>query len=58
MAFGFHGAILHVYLDTQTTSVEYPEDNFYRIYGGGGLLPRLELQLLCAGRSGEFGTPG
>ena len=38
MAFGFHGAILHVYLDTQTTSVEYPEDNFYRIYGGGGLL--------------------
>ena len=37
MAFGFHGAMLHVDLTTQTTRIEYPEDNFYRIYGGGGL---------------------
>ncbi|MFN7471904.1 MAG: aldehyde ferredoxin oxidoreductase N-terminal domain-containing protein, partial [Roseiflexaceae bacterium] len=37
MAFGFHGAMLHVDLATQTTRIEYPEDNFYRIYGGGGL---------------------
>lgn len=36
--YGYHGKILHVDLTRQTTRIEEPDDNFYRLYGGGGLL--------------------
>lgn len=36
--FGYHGRILHVDLSTRTTRVEQPDERFYRIYAGGGLL--------------------
>lgn len=38
MAYGYHGAVLHVDMTTQTTRVEHPDANFYRIYAGGGLM--------------------
>ncbi len=38
MAYGYHGAVLHVDLHTGTTHVEHPDDNFYRIYAGGALM--------------------
>ena len=36
--FGYHGKILHVDLNNQTTYVEEPPETFYRLYAGGGLL--------------------
>ena len=38
MAYGYHGAVLHVDLSNNQTSVEHPDDNFYRIYAGGALM--------------------
>ena len=38
MTYGYHGAVLHVDMTTQTTRVEHPDANFYRIYAGGGLM--------------------
>lgn len=38
MAYGYHGAVLHVDLSTQTTRVEHPDETFYRIYAGGALM--------------------
>lgn len=38
MAYGYHGKILHVDMTTQTTQVETPDETFYRLYGGGGLM--------------------
>ncbi len=35
---GYHGKILHVDLTSRSTRTEVPDDNFWRIYGGGGLL--------------------
>ena len=35
---GYHGKVLHVYLNSRSTQVEQPGENFYRIYTGGGLL--------------------
>ncbi len=35
---GYHGKILHVDLTSRSTWTEVPDDNFWRIYGGGGLL--------------------
>jgi aldehyde:ferredoxin oxidoreductase len=35
---GYHGKVLHVHLNSSTTQVEQPGENFYRIYAGGGLL--------------------
>lgn len=36
--YGFTGKILHVDLDTLTTSVEQPDEQFYRDYAGGSLM--------------------
>ncbi len=36
--FGYHGKILHVDLGARTSWLEEPEDRFWRIYAGGGLL--------------------
>ena len=39
--FGYHGRILHVDLAARTTSIEEPDEpdeRFYRLYAGGGLL--------------------
>ncbi len=36
--YGYHGAVLHIDLSAKRTWVETPDDKFWRIYGGGGLL--------------------
>ena len=36
--FGYHGKLLHINLSDQTSQIEQPDENFWRIYGGGGLL--------------------
>jgi aldehyde:ferredoxin oxidoreductase len=36
--FGFNGRILRIDLSALSSSVEVPDDAFWRIYGGGGLL--------------------
>jgi len=38
MAYGYHGAVLHVDLSTGTTRVEHPDEKVYRIYAGGALM--------------------
>jgi aldehyde:ferredoxin oxidoreductase len=37
-AFGYHGKILHIDLTQQTSFIEQPNENFWRVYAGGGLL--------------------
>ncbi|MHB9032976.1 MAG: aldehyde ferredoxin oxidoreductase family protein [Anaerolineae bacterium] len=36
--YGYHGKILHIDLTSRTTRVETPDERFYRLYAGGGLL--------------------
>ncbi|MDZ4767286.1 MAG: aldehyde ferredoxin oxidoreductase C-terminal domain-containing protein [Chloroflexota bacterium] len=36
--YGYHGKILHVDLSNRSTRVETPDEIFYRLYAGGGLL--------------------
>jgi len=36
--FGYHGRVLHVDLTARNSWVETPDDKFWRIYAGGGLL--------------------
>jgi aldehyde:ferredoxin oxidoreductase len=36
--FGYHGKILHINLTQQTSRIEQPDEIFWRIYAGGGLL--------------------
>jgi aldehyde:ferredoxin oxidoreductase len=36
--YGYHGKILHIDLSNRSTRIEQPDENFYRIYAGGGLL--------------------
>ena len=36
--YGYHGRILHIDLTARTTRVEEPDETFYRLYAGGGLL--------------------
>jgi aldehyde:ferredoxin oxidoreductase len=36
--YGYHGKILHVDLDHRSTHVDQLDENFYRLYVGGGLL--------------------
>jgi aldehyde:ferredoxin oxidoreductase len=36
--FGYHGKVLHIDLKARQVWTEEPEDTFWRIYGGGGLL--------------------
>jgi len=38
MTFGYHGNILHIDLSNQRSWIETPDETFWRIYGGGGLL--------------------
>lgn len=49
-AFGYHGKVLHVDLTHRKAWIEEPNENFWRIYGGGGLLAvRLLLEHCRAG---------
>lgn len=36
--YGYHGRVLHVDLSNRTTHVEEPDEIFYRVYAGGGLM--------------------
>lgn len=36
--FGYHGSVLHLDLGARTAWTEYPDEHFWRIYAGGGLL--------------------
>ena len=36
--FGFNGKIAHIDVSTKTTKIEKMDEDWYRIYGGGGLL--------------------
>jgi aldehyde:ferredoxin oxidoreductase len=36
--FGYHGKVLHIDLSSQTSQIEQPDEKFWRICGGGGLL--------------------
>lgn len=36
--YGYHGTVLHIDLSAKRAWVETPDDKFWRIYGGGGLL--------------------
>ena len=36
--YGYHGKILHIDLTSRTSWIEEPDDAFWRIYAGGGLL--------------------
>lgn len=38
MSLGYHGKILHIDLTNQRAWLETPDETFWRIYGGGGLL--------------------
>ena len=46
--FGYHGKLLHVDLTAQRAWVEEPNDRFWRIYGGGGLLATYYLLRECS----------
>ena len=46
--FGYHGKVLHVDLAAQRSWVELPDEPFWRIYGGGGLLATYYLLRDCA----------
>ncbi len=38
MSYGYHGKILHVNLSTRQTSIEEPDERFYRTYMGGSAM--------------------
>jgi len=46
-SFGYHGKVLHVDLTAQQAWIEEPDDRFWRIYGGGGLLATYYLLREC-----------
>lgn len=52
--FGYHGKILHINLTDQTSQVEQPDENFWRIYAGGGLLATYYLYHLSPLRIDSF----
>ena len=45
--FGYHGEVLHLDMARRTSWVEEPPANFWRIYGGGGLLTTYYLLREC-----------
>src|SRR3990172_7655022 len=45
--FGYHGKVLHVDLAAQRSWVEQPDERFWRIYAGGGLLATYYLLRDC-----------
>ncbi len=45
--FGYHGKVLHVDLTSQQSWIEEPDERFWRIYGGGGLLATYYLLREC-----------
>lgn len=45
--FGYHGKILHLNLKTRQSWIEEPEERFWRLYGGGGLLATYYLLREC-----------
>jgi aldehyde:ferredoxin oxidoreductase len=53
-SFGYHGKILHIDLSARKSWLEQPEENFWRIYGGGGLLATYILLRGCPPRIDAF----
>ena len=45
--YGYHGRVLHLDLATRSSWVEEPDDRFWRLYGGGGLLASAYLLRGC-----------
>ena len=45
--FGYHGRVLHIDLTTRRSWIEEPDERFWRIYGGGGLLATYYLLREC-----------
>jgi transaldolase len=45
--YGYHGKILHVDLSAHRAWIEEPDEHFWRIYGGGGLLAAYYLLREC-----------
>jgi aldehyde:ferredoxin oxidoreductase len=52
--FGYHGKILHINLKDRQSWLEEPDDQFWRIYGGGGLLATYYLLRDCPARIDAF----
>ncbi len=46
--FGYYGKVLHIDLTARRSWIEEPDDRFWRIYGGGGLLATYYLLRQCA----------
>jgi aldehyde:ferredoxin oxidoreductase len=46
--FGYNGKVLHINPGTQKAWIEEPEDNFWRVYAGGGLLATYYLLHECS----------
>jgi aldehyde:ferredoxin oxidoreductase len=52
--FGYHGKILHINLKTRQSWLKEPDDRFWRIYGGGGLLATYYLLRDCPAQIDTF----
>ena len=48
--YGYHGQVLHVDLSARTSWLEKPDESFWRVYGGGGLLATYFLLRDCPPR--------
>lgn len=46
--YGYHGKVLHIDLNAHLSWIEKPDDRFWRIYGGGGLLATYYLLRECS----------
>ena len=52
---GYHGRILHIDLTREARAIEEPDEVFYRIYAGGGLLGTY---YLLKGNGAGYRSPG
>jgi aldehyde:ferredoxin oxidoreductase len=51
---GYNGKILHVDLASLSSEIEEPDPNFWRLYGGGGLLATYYLLKMTPPRADAF----
>lgn len=52
--FGYYGKVLHIDLGARRSWIEEPDDRFWRIYGGGGLLAAYYLLRECSRGTDAF----
>jgi aldehyde:ferredoxin oxidoreductase len=52
--YGYHGKILHIDLSSWTYEVEEPDDYYWRVYAGGGLLGTEQLMRLAPAKIDAF----